>query len=143
MEYGAMDITEDIRAMTTFRNWQLFCATCVRPSWFWPCTAKPPWCRPAEAYQQLLELAAEASAAEGIRQGLEDVADGRTRPAREVLDEIRAEYDIPRRADGAGEPESQTSRRAAGGTSEARPDCTPLSRNDFSVENYVIASEIA
>jgi PHD/YefM family antitoxin component YafN of YafNO toxin-antitoxin module len=50
----------------------------------------------AEAYQQLLDSAAEASAAEGIRQGLEDVANGRTRPAREVLDEIRAEYDIPR-----------------------------------------------
>ena len=31
-----------------------------------------------------------------IRQGPEDVASGRTRPAREVLDEIRAEYDIPR-----------------------------------------------
>jgi len=46
----------------------------------------------AEAYQQLLDLAAEASAAEGIRQGLDDVANGRTRPAREVLDEMRAEY---------------------------------------------------
>ena len=50
----------------------------------------------AEAYQHLLDLAAEASAAEGIRQGLDDVANGRTRPAREVLDEIRSEYDIPR-----------------------------------------------
>jgi hypothetical protein len=36
----------------------------------------------AGAYQELLDLAAEASAAEGIRQGLEDVANGRTRPAR-------------------------------------------------------------
>lgn len=50
----------------------------------------------AEGYQRLLDLAAEVSAAEGIRQGLEDVASGRIRPAREVLDEIRAEYDIPR-----------------------------------------------
>jgi hypothetical protein len=50
----------------------------------------------AEAYQRLLDLAAEASTAEGIRQGLEDVAGGRTRPAHEVLDEVRAEYDIPR-----------------------------------------------
>ena len=50
----------------------------------------------AEAYQRLLDLAAEASAAEGIRQGLEDIASGRTRLARKVLDEIRAEYDIPR-----------------------------------------------
>jgi prevent-host-death family protein len=50
----------------------------------------------AEAYQRLLDLAAEASAAEGIRQGLDDIANGRTRPAREVLDEMRAAYDIPR-----------------------------------------------
>jgi PHD/YefM family antitoxin component YafN of YafNO toxin-antitoxin module len=50
----------------------------------------------AEAYQHLLDLAAEASAAEGIRQGLEDVANDRSLPAREALDEIRAEYDIPR-----------------------------------------------
>jgi hypothetical protein len=49
----------------------------------------------ADAYQWFLDLAAEVSAAEGIRQGLEDVASGHTRPAREVLDEIRAEYDIP------------------------------------------------
>jgi hypothetical protein len=48
-----------------------------------------------DAYQWFLDLAAEVSAAEGIRQGLEDVASGHTRPAREVLDEIRAEYDIP------------------------------------------------
>ena len=36
------------------------------------------------------------SAAEGIRQSLYDVANGRTGPAREVFDAIRAEYDVPR-----------------------------------------------
>ncbi len=50
----------------------------------------------AHAYQRLLDLAAEANAAEGIRQGLEDLANGRTQPARDVFDEIRAEHDIPR-----------------------------------------------
>ena len=50
----------------------------------------------AEAYQQLANLAAKANAAEGIRQGLEDLRKGRTRAAREVLDEIRADYGIPR-----------------------------------------------
>lgn len=50
----------------------------------------------AEAYQRLLDLAAEASAGEGIRQGLEDLRSGRTRPARTVFDEIRGKYDIPR-----------------------------------------------
>ena len=50
----------------------------------------------AEAYQRLLDLAAQADAAEGIRQGLEDVRGGRTRPARGVLDDLRARHDIPR-----------------------------------------------
>jgi predicted transcriptional regulator len=48
-----------------------------------------------EAYQRLLDLAAARSAVEGIRRGLEDVAQGRMRPALEVFDEIRAEYGIP------------------------------------------------
>jgi len=50
----------------------------------------------AESYQRLLDLAAEANASEGIRQGLEDLEQGRTRPAQVVFDELRAEYDIPR-----------------------------------------------
>ena len=50
----------------------------------------------AEAYQHLLDLAAEASAAEGIRQGREDVRSGRTRSARAVFDEVRGENGIPR-----------------------------------------------
>jgi predicted transcriptional regulator len=47
-------------------------------------------------YQRLYDLAEEADAREGIRRGLEDVAAGRTRPAREVFDELRAKYRIPR-----------------------------------------------
>ena len=50
----------------------------------------------AEAYQHLLDLAAEASAAEGIRQGLEDLRGGHARPARAVFAEIRARYGISR-----------------------------------------------
>jgi hypothetical protein len=49
-----------------------------------------------EAYQRLLDIAAQADAEEGIRQGLDDVARGRTRPARAVFDQIRRKYDIPR-----------------------------------------------
>ena len=44
----------------------------------------------------LLDLAADADASEGIRQGLDDVAHGRTTPAQEVFDRIRHKYDIPR-----------------------------------------------
>jgi len=44
----------------------------------------------------LLDIAARAGAEEGIRQGLDDVAHGRTRPAREIFDEIRRKHHIPR-----------------------------------------------
>ncbi len=50
----------------------------------------------AAGYQRLLDLAAVANAAEGIRQGLEDVTNRRTRPARADFDELRSEHDIPR-----------------------------------------------
>jgi hypothetical protein len=50
----------------------------------------------AEAYQCLLDVAASADAEEGTRQGPDDVAHGRTRPAKEVFDEIRRKHDIPR-----------------------------------------------
>jgi PHD/YefM family antitoxin component YafN of YafNO toxin-antitoxin module len=48
------------------------------------------------SYQRLLDIAAHADPREGIRQGLDDISQGRTRPAREVFDALRAEYDIPR-----------------------------------------------
>ncbi len=95
-----MDITKDIQPMTEFRNHSAAFMRHLRE------TGRPviltvngkaaAVVQDAEAYQRLLDLAAEASAAEGIRQGLEDMAAGRTRPAREVLDEIRAEHNIPR-----------------------------------------------
>jgi prevent-host-death family protein len=48
----------------------------------------------AAEYQRLLDLAAQADPEEGLRQGLEDIAKGRTRPAREVFAELREEYGI-------------------------------------------------
>lgn len=50
----------------------------------------------AEVYQRLLDVAASADAVEDIRQGLDDIAHGRTRPAKEVFDYIRRKHDIPR-----------------------------------------------
>ena len=50
----------------------------------------------AEAYQRLLDIAAQADAVEGIRQGLEDVKKGRVRPAREALEMFRRIHEIPR-----------------------------------------------
>jgi prevent-host-death family protein len=97
---GAVDITKDIQAMTTFRNHSAAFLRRLkrtkRPLILTVNGKAAAVVQDAEAYQQLLDLAARASAAEGIRQGFEDVASGRSRPAREVLDEIRADYDIPR-----------------------------------------------
>jgi hypothetical protein len=50
----------------------------------------------ADAYQGMFDLAAEACAAEGIRQGLDDLWSGRVRDALEVFDELRVEYNLPR-----------------------------------------------
>jgi predicted transcriptional regulator len=50
----------------------------------------------AETRQRLLDIAAYESAEEGIRQGLDDLANGRTIPAKEAFDRIRRKYNIPR-----------------------------------------------
>ena len=50
----------------------------------------------AEAYQRLLDIAAQADAVEGIRQGKEDVKKGRVRPAREALCAFRRKPAVPR-----------------------------------------------
>jgi PHD/YefM family antitoxin component YafN of YafNO toxin-antitoxin module len=52
----------------------------------------------AEAYQRLLEALDRAEATQGIRAGLESLARGEGRPAREVFDELRRKHDIPRDA---------------------------------------------
>ena len=50
----------------------------------------------AASYQRLLDLAALADEAEAVRQGDEDAAAGRTRPAQAIFDEIRQTYALPR-----------------------------------------------
>jgi prevent-host-death family protein len=95
-----VDITRDIQSMTAFRNHSAVFLEHLRA------TKRPmvltvngkaaAVVQDAEAYQRLLDLAAEANAAEGVRQGREDLENGRTRPARDVFDKIRAAYDIPR-----------------------------------------------
>jgi hypothetical protein len=48
----------------------------------------------AEAYQRLLDIAAQADPTEGIRQGLEDAKMGRTRPARQFFEEFEASHEL-------------------------------------------------
>jgi prevent-host-death family protein len=95
-----MDITKDIQPMTTFRNHSAenmrHLKESKRPVILTVNGKAAAVVQDAEAYQHLLDLAAEADAAEGIRQGLEDARAGRARPAREVFEDIRGEHDIPR-----------------------------------------------
>jgi len=95
-----MDITKDIQPMTTFRNHSSeimqHLKDTKRPVILTVNGKAAAVVQDAEAYQHLLDLAAEASAIEAIRQGLEDLANGRTRSAQEVFNELRAEYGISR-----------------------------------------------
>jgi prevent-host-death family protein len=50
---------------------------------------------PAE-YQRLLDLAAQADAHEGIRQGLEQLRQDQGRPASEFFEEMRERHGLPR-----------------------------------------------
>lgn len=95
-----MDITKDIQPMTTFRNHSAeimqHLKDTKRPVILTVNGRAAAVLQDAEAYQRLLDLAAEASAAEGIRQGLEDAGAGRSLAARQVFDEIRGAHGIPR-----------------------------------------------
>ncbi len=95
-----LDITKDIQSLTTFRrqsgNFLKQLKKSKRPVVLTVNGKAAAVVQDAKAYQRLLDLAARADEDEAIRQGLDDVAHGRTRPAREVFDEIRRKHDIPR-----------------------------------------------
>ena len=95
-----LDITKDIQSLTTFRrrsgDFMKQLKKSKRPVILTVKGKAAAIVQDAEAYQHLLDIAALASAEEGIRQGLEDVKKGRTRPAREFLAEFEATRGIPR-----------------------------------------------
>jgi prevent-host-death family protein len=98
MEATMIDITKDIQPLTTFRNnsvkFMKRLKKTRRPI-ILTVNGKPEAVvQSAAEYQRLLDLAALADPEEGLRQGLEDIAKGRTRPAREVFAELREEYGI-------------------------------------------------
>jgi prevent-host-death family protein len=100
MGSSMLDITKDIQSLTTFRrrsgDFLKQLKKSKRPVVLTVKGKAAAIVQDAEAYQRLLDLAASADAEEGVRQGLDDVAQGRTRPAREVFDEIRRKHGIPR-----------------------------------------------
>ena len=95
-----LDITKDIHPLTTFRRRSADFIKQIKKS-------KRPLVltvngkaaaviQDPEAYQRLLDIAASADGYEAIRQGADDVAHGRTRPAREVFNELRQKHGLPR-----------------------------------------------
>ena len=95
-----LDLTQDIQSLTTFRRRSADFLKQLRKS-------KHPVVltvkgkaaaivQDAEAYQRLLDIAAAADAREGIRQGLEDIRKGRTRPARQFFAEFESKHGLRR-----------------------------------------------
>ena len=95
-----LDISKDIQSLTSFRR---------KPAQFMKRIKKTK--RPvvltvngkaeaivqdAKAYQRLLDIAAKADVREAIRQGMDDIAHGRTRLAREVFASLRKKHGIRR-----------------------------------------------
>ena len=95
-----LDITSDIQSLTTFRrrssDFLKQLKKSKRPVVLTVKGKAAAVVQDAAAYQRLLDIAAFADAEEGIRQGLDDVEQGRTRPAREAFDAIRRKHEIPR-----------------------------------------------
>jgi prevent-host-death family protein len=95
-----LDITKDIQSLTTFRrrsgDLMKHLKKSKRPVVLTVNGKAEAVVQDAAAYQHLLDLAARADVDEAIRQGLDDVAQGRTRPARDVFEEIRRRHAIPR-----------------------------------------------
>jgi len=94
------DITKDIQSLTTFRrrsgDFMKQLKKSKRPVILTVKGKAEAIVQDAEAYQRLLDIAARADVHEAIRQGLDDAANNRMRPAREVFNEFRRRHDIPR-----------------------------------------------
>jgi len=90
-----IDITLDIQSLTTFRrqsaDFMKQLKKTRRPVILTVKGKAAAVVQDAEAYQQLLDLAARADAGEGIRQGLEDVKAGKSRSAREFFAEFETQ----------------------------------------------------
>lgn len=95
-----LNITKDIQSLTTFRrrsgDFLKQLKKTKRPVVLTVNGKAAAIVQDAKAYQRLLDIAAQADPAEGIRQGLEDTRKGRIRPAREFFREFEARHGIPR-----------------------------------------------
>jgi prevent-host-death family protein len=95
-----LDITKDIQSLTAFRrrsgDFMKLLKKRKQPLVLTVRGKAAAVLQDAAAYQHLLDIAARADAAEGIRQGLEDVRKGRARPAREFFRDFEVQHGIRR-----------------------------------------------
>ncbi len=96
-----MDITQDIQALTTFRNNSLKILRQLqdtkRPVVL-TANGKPiAVLQDPASYQRLLDIAAGGNASEAVRPGLDEAVAGSIRPAKAGFDVFRGKYNVPRR----------------------------------------------
>jgi PHD/YefM family antitoxin component YafN of YafNO toxin-antitoxin module len=99
-EAPMIDITTDIQSLTTFRrssgDFIKHLKKSKRPMVLTVNGKAAAVVQDPEAYQRLLDIAAQADAKEGIRQGLDDAKKGKLRPAREFFAEFEATHGLSR-----------------------------------------------
>jgi prevent-host-death family protein len=95
-----LDITNDIQSLTTFRrrsgDFMKQLKKTKRPVVLTVKGKAAAIVQDAAAYQRLLDIASHADPEEGIRQGLEDIKQGKVRPAKEFFEDFEARNGIPR-----------------------------------------------
>jgi prevent-host-death family protein len=95
-----LDITKDIQSLTTFRRrsgeFMKQLRKSKRPVVLTVKGKAAAVVQDAEAYQRLLDIAARADMQEGVRQGLEEAKQGKSRPLTEFLEEFEAKHGIRR-----------------------------------------------
>lgn len=94
------DLTKDIQSMTAFRrkpgDFMKQLKKSRRPMILTVNGKASAVIQDAQAYQRLLDAAAMADAKEGIRQGLEDVKNKKTRPIRDFFSEFETRHGLSR-----------------------------------------------
>jgi prevent-host-death family protein len=95
-----LDIVNDIQSLTTFRrrsgDFMKQLKKSRRPVVLTVNGKAAAVVQDAGAYQRLLDLAAQADAGEGIRQGVEDAKRGRLREARDFFGDFEATHGVRR-----------------------------------------------
>ena len=95
-----IDITQDIQSLTTFRrrsgDFMKQLKSNKRPVVLTVKGKAAAIVQDAAAYQKLLDIAARADSAEGIRQGLEDSKQGKLRSARDFFKVFEARHGLSR-----------------------------------------------